>query len=197
MKKLIFLCLLCAFLIPDSSVAQEPVNPVRADRENRIQELNRELDALNRQRAQLQRERLDHQPRIIKIEKRVLEREQPIERIRVRPELNGPTHEFRHDTHEAQRRIEHMAMACEHLMAAGLQEIAQAVAERSEHLERRVQRANLPPTEHPAANSSHDKAFHQEVRGAIRELSIAVQELREENQRIKQLLSDNRQEIHD
>ena len=192
MKNLMSLCLLWAYLIPVSSAAQEPVNPVRADREIRIQELNRELDALNLQRAQLQRERLDHQPRIIKIEKRVLEREQPIERIRVRPVLNRPTPEFRHDMPEAQRRIEHMAMAREHLMAAGLQDIAQAVAERSEHLERRVQRANLQSTDDPALISSKDEAFRREIRGAIRELSIAVQELREENQKIRQLLSDNR-----
>ena len=192
MKNLMSLCLLWAYLIPVSSAAQEPVNPVRADREIRIQELNRELDALNRQRAQLQRERLDHQPRIIKIEKRVLEREQPIERIRVRPELNRPTQEFRHDMPEAQRRIEHMAMAREHLMAAGLQDIAQAVTERSEHLERRVQRANLQRIDDPALISNKDEIFRREIRGAIRELSIAVQELREENQKIRQLLSDNR-----
>lgn len=195
MKNLFVPCLLCTFLLPALSIAQEPINPARAAQRNRIQEINQELNALNQRREQLQREKTEQEPRIVEVELEMRERE--IERIRNRTQPTPPTEKIRHDLHEAQQRIEHMAMAREHLMAAGLPDLAQAVAEHSEHLERRLHHAQQQHAERQANNLGNEDGFRREIARAVEELTMAVQELREENQRIRRELSENRRDRND
>lgn len=188
------ICLFLPLLIAFPVQGQERPGPARAEMESRIESLHRELDGLHSAREQMQRERSergsDVRTESLRKEIRTLEMERELARLqmelaethhRIKTLSNG--HQERPEMAEAHRRLEHLAVAREHLREAGLQELAHQVEEQMQHLERRLQSERHQPADHHAPNE--EDPFRREVLGAIAELNRAVHQLREEVRSIR------------
>ncbi len=196
----LFLPLLIAFPVQ----GQERPGPARAEMESRIETLHRELESLHSAREQLQRERHEQNPspriELRRRERQALEMEREREDLQIaivenQNRLNSISqrHQERPEMAEAHRRLEHLAAARKHLMEAGSKEMADQVGEQIEQLERRMQnqRRDRPVADRGA--TTNEDPFRREVLGAINELNRALDQLREEVQRIRRD-SDDRQQ---
>ena len=190
------ICLFLPLLIAFPVQGQDRPGPARAEMESRIESLHRELDGLHSAREQMQRERSergsDVRTESLRKEIRTLEMEREIARLQMElaethHRIKTPSigHQERPEMAEAHRRLEHLAVAREHLREAGLQELAHQVEEQMQHLERRLQseRHQRPAADHHAPNE--EDPFRSEVLGAIDELNRAVHQLREEVRSIR------------